>query len=330
MRSHFIQHQSASHLKPILPQGYPTGSQALDGQYNLNYHPRSQNTPHTTKGYMSAGKFSPYLREECMTRLLLMLYDKVTPHSFAVSQTPACHCVRYLRSSSTPTAASCYLCGQQRSRQNLLWWRQQQRLVHSQLGRGYEAMPPEVITSPDAQTLNPLSQMTQHTGQPAGMTDSSGPKIESQVHLQLQKSLLSSVGQAHYEQDVGELQGSANTAPARDTKAAPGSIPATTPLVVRRDGNGVQWIAFEFSTNRVKMKYTIRCDVESVDIDELSPEFKEPNCVYPQVCGPRDQYQGKSLVHETECNDIAWALAELNVPLRGKRGFIQPAVDSWA
>ncbi|EXK25607.1 hypothetical protein FOMG_17736 [Fusarium oxysporum f. sp. melonis 26406] len=192
-------------------------------------------------------------------------------------------------------------------------------------------MPPEVITSPNAQTLNPWSQMTQHTGQlaHAAMTDSSCPKIESQVPLQLQKSQLSSIGQVNYPQDVGELQGPANTAPARDTKAAPGPIPATTPLVVRQDGNGVQWIAFEYSINRVRMEYTIRCDVESVDTDELSPEFKEQNCVYPQACGPRDRYQGNRLVYETECNDIAWALAELNVPLRGKRGLIQRAVDSW-
>ncbi|KAG4279150.1 hypothetical protein FPRO04_13701 [Fusarium proliferatum] len=182
---------------------------------------------------------------------------------------------------------------------------------YTQLCRGYEAMPPEVTTSLNARILNPWSQMTQHTGQPAyaGMIDSLYPKIESQLPLRLQKSQLSSVGQAHYEQDVGELQGSANTAPARDTKAAPGSIPATTPLVVRRDGNGVQWIAFEFSTNRVKMKYTIRCDVESVDTDKLSPGFKQLNCIYPQGCGLRDQYRGNRFAYETEWKRIAWALA---------------------
>jgi hypothetical protein len=111
--------------------------------------------------------------------------------------------------------------------------------------------------------------------------------------------------------------------------AAPGPIPATTPLVVRQDNNGVQWIAFEYSRDRVKMEYTIRCDVESVNVDNLSPEFKTENCVYPRACCSKDQYRGNRLVYETECNTVGWALAELNPVLRGKRGLIQRAVDSW-
>ncbi|KAJ5280106.1 hypothetical protein N7478_005478 [Penicillium angulare] len=113
------------------------------------------------------------------------------------------------------------------------------------------------------------------------------------------------------------------------SSAAPGPIPATTPLVVRQDSNGVQWIAFEYSRDRVKMEYTIRCDVESVTVDHLSQEFKTENCVYPRACCSKDQYRGNRLVYETECNAVGWALAELNPALRGKRGLIQRAVDSW-
>ncbi|KAL3468978.1 hypothetical protein BJX99DRAFT_265635 [Aspergillus californicus] len=113
------------------------------------------------------------------------------------------------------------------------------------------------------------------------------------------------------------------------SSAAPGPIPATTPLVVRQDSNGVQWIAFEYSRDRVKMEYTIRCDVESVNVDNLSQEFKTENCVYPRACCNKDQYRGNRLVYETECNAVGWALAELNPALRGKRGLIQRAVDSW-
>ncbi|KAF2770612.1 hypothetical protein EJ03DRAFT_290876 [Teratosphaeria nubilosa] len=111
--------------------------------------------------------------------------------------------------------------------------------------------------------------------------------------------------------------------------AAPGPIPATTPLVVRQDNNGVQWIAFEYSRDRVKMEYTIRCDVESVNIDELSQEFKANNCVYPRACCGKDQYKGNRLHYESECNAVGWALAQLNPNLREKRGLIQRAVDSW-
>ncbi|EEH21683.2 hypothetical protein PABG_03899 [Paracoccidioides brasiliensis Pb03] len=114
-----------------------------------------------------------------------------------------------------------------------------------------------------------------------------------------------------------------------NTSAAPGPIPATTPLVVRQDQNGVQWIAFEYSRDRVKMEYTIRCDVENINIENLSQEFKTENCVYPRACCSKDQYRGNRLVYETECNAVGWALAELNSCLRGKRGLIQRAVDSW-
>ncbi|KAL1982225.1 hypothetical protein VTN96DRAFT_1651 [Rasamsonia emersonii] len=117
--------------------------------------------------------------------------------------------------------------------------------------------------------------------------------------------------------------------PTTSANAAPGPIPATTPLVVRQDSNGVQWIAFEYSRDRVKMEYTIRCDVESVNVDELSQEFKTENCVYPRACCSKEQYRGNRLVYETECNAVGWALAQLNPPLRGKRGLIQRAVDSW-
>ncbi|KAI5204229.1 hypothetical protein E4T39_03669 [Aureobasidium subglaciale] len=111
--------------------------------------------------------------------------------------------------------------------------------------------------------------------------------------------------------------------------AAPGPIPATTPLVVRQDQNGVQWIAFEYSRDRVKMEYQIRCDVESVVIDELTPEFKTANCVYPGAYSGKEGYKGNRLHYESECNAVGWALAHLNPALREKRGLIQRAVDSW-
>lgn len=111
--------------------------------------------------------------------------------------------------------------------------------------------------------------------------------------------------------------------------AAPGPIPATTPLVVKQDQNGVQWIAFEYSRDRVKMEYTIRCDVESVKTEDLPADFRSENCVYPRANCSKDDYKGNRFNYETECNMVGWALAQLNPCLRGKRGLIQRAVDSW-
>lgn len=175
---------------------------------------------------------------------------------------------------------------------------------------------------------NPMSQHAPQHGQP-GMSNSPRPKIEPQLPLQLHKAQNSPMPPSHHPQNNGQLQSPGNPGAGVNPNAAPGPIPATTPPVVRQDGNGVQWIAFEYSRDRVKLEYTIRCDVESVNTEELSQEFKQENCVYPRACCPKDQYRGNRLMYETDCNRVGWALAHLNVPLRGKRGLIQRAVDSW-
>ena len=77
------------------------------------------------------------------------------------------------------------------------------------------------------------------------------------------------------------------------------------------------------------MEYTIRCDVESVNVDNLSKEFKEANCVYPRAFCEKGKYTGNRLNYETECNTVGWSLVELNPSLKEKRGLIQRAVDSW-
>ena len=179
---------------------------------------------------------------------------------------------------------------------------------------------PLLMSHPPGQTMTPPQQ--QHH-QHVAPTPNPGSKMQQQQQQQtpLHKASPTAPGSAG-----GKSQGGGSSI---NPNAAPGPIPATTPLVVRQDSSGVQWIMFEYSRDRVKMEYTIRCDVESVQVDSLSHEFKTENCVYPRACCQKDQYRGNRLVYETECNSVGWALAELNPALRGKRGLIQRAVDSW-
>jgi hypothetical protein len=88
-------------------------------------------------------------------------------------------------------------------------------------------------------------------------------------------------------------------------------------------------ISFQYSRDRMKLEYAIRCDVESVNNDNLSPQFKSENCVSPRACVPKELYEGNRLTYEIECNQVGWSLAELNTCLRGKRGLIRRAVDGW-
>ncbi|KAJ3579662.1 hypothetical protein NPX13_g904 [Xylaria arbuscula] len=178
-----------------------------------------------------------------------------------------------------------------------------------------------------------IPQHGQHAQQQtqAGMTGSPRhTKLEPQMTPQLHRPASGPLGTPQPNQNGGPLSTpTGSSTPGINNNAAPGPIPATTPLVVRQDNNGVQWIAFEYSRDRVKMEYTIRCDVESVNTDELSSDFRTENCVYPRACCSKEQYRGNRLQYETECNTVGWALAQLNPCLRGKRGLIQRAVDSW-
>lgn len=228
---------------------------------------------------------------------------------------------------------------------------QQQPLYYGAQQPQYSSMPPQAQPSPYQQHApqphqsmtsqpsmmmshgGPQHQMSQHASQHAQSAMTGSPrhtKMESQVPPQLQRPSSGPLGTPQHSQNgAPPLSTPTGSQPGINNNAAPGPIPATTPLVVRQDGNGVQWIAFEYSRDRVKMEYTIRCDVESVNTDELPADFKTENCVYPRACCPKDQYRGNRLQYETECNTVGWALAQLNACLRGKRGLIQRAVDSW-
>ncbi|KAH6894160.1 hypothetical protein B0T10DRAFT_240435 [Thelonectria olida] len=341
------QHQGAYSSSHSLSQAYQPSTQTTGNQENLNYynHPSPYSTPGATSGYTSADT-SDMMAAAQMPRPPYppMSYHTPQSNSPASVASPSQH----------EQHRSIYAQPPSQHLQQSMYYQQNQ----------YQPMPPQATQSPYAQHAPhpqqpmtsqpnmmmsqsaPQNQMSQHPAQHQaqhqaqhaqhaqhthpGMTGSPRPKIESQVPLQLQKPQSSPMPPAaHHPQNGAQLQSPGNAPPGINPNAAPGPIPATTPLVVRQDGNGVQWIAFEYSRDRVKMEYTIRCDVESVNIDELTPEFKQENCVYPRACCPKDQYRGNRLMYETDCNRVGWALAELNIPLRGKRGLIQRAVDSW-
>ncbi|KAI7849851.1 hypothetical protein BDC45DRAFT_573548 [Circinella umbellata] len=94
--------------------------------------------------------------------------------------------------------------------------------------------------------------------------------------------------------------------------------------------NGVEWVSFVYSHNRVLKRYSIRTDIQTVTLDTLNEQFKLDNCVYPRAHLPKETYRGNRWNYETECNRLGWKLAWLNkLEIAGKRGLIQRAVDSY-
>ncbi|KAH7316510.1 hypothetical protein B0I35DRAFT_451518 [Stachybotrys elegans] len=333
------QHQSAYSSSHSLPQSYQGGNQATGTQESLNYynHPSPYSTPGGNSGYASA-ETSDMMAAAQIPRPPYppMSYHTPQSNSPASVASPSQHDQHrsiYGQPPSGHMQPSLYYTPQP----------QYQPMQHQPTASPYAQHAPhpqhaqhpqQTMTSQPNMMMSHTAtqgQMPQHQAQhpQAPMSDDRN-KVQADMRLHLQKQPQQSpMAQDHHAQNGGQLQSPGNPAAGVNPNAAPGPIPATTPLVVRQDGNGVQWIAFEYSRDRVKMEYTIRCDVESVNIDELSPEFKQENCVYPRACCPKDQYRGNRLMYETDCNRVGWALAQLNGPLRGKRGLIQRAVDSW-
>ncbi|KAG6000331.1 hypothetical protein E4U21_005568 [Claviceps maximensis] len=334
--------QSAYPSSHSLPQAYQSGNQPGGAQDNLGYynHPSPYSTPGANSGYTSADTPD-------MMAAAQMPRPPYPPMSYHTPQ-----------SNSPASVASPSQHDQHRSLYGQPPTQHLQQSMYYQPQSHYQPMPHHTTASPYAHHAHhpqqsmtsqpnmmmshtaPQNHMAQHAAQhaQAGMSGSPRPKIDSHVPVQLQKPAQTSPmpqnqqqqqQQQQHQPNAAQLQSPGSATPGVNPNAAPGPIPATTPLVVRQDGNGVQWIAFEYSRDRVKMEYTIRCDVESVSTDSLTPEFKQDNCVYPRACCPKEQYRGNRLMYETDCNRVGWALAQLNAPLRGKRGLIQRAVDSW-
>lgn len=93
---------------------------------------------------------------------------------------------------------------------------------------------------------------------------------------------------------------------------------------------GVEWVSFVYSHHRTLRRYCIRTDLDKVDTNILDEKFKKENCVYPRANLPRETYRGNRWAYETECNELGWKLAFLNLEeIAGKRGLIQRAVDSY-
>ncbi|CEG67147.1 hypothetical protein RMATCC62417_03615 [Rhizopus microsporus] len=94
--------------------------------------------------------------------------------------------------------------------------------------------------------------------------------------------------------------------------------------------NGIEHINFLYSHERQVREYTIRTDVESVNMDDVPEDFRGQNAIYPRANVPREEYDGNRWEYETTCNRLGWQLCWLNKSqLSGRRGLIQRAVDSY-
>ncbi|KAK4168682.1 hypothetical protein QBC43DRAFT_341356 [Cladorrhinum sp. PSN259] len=331
---HSSGYSSGHSVYPQQPQGTSAQDHSLS-YYAQQTHPSPYSTPGATSGYTSADTGDMMAATMPRPPYPPMSYHTPQSNSPASVASPSGHDQQrsiYGQPPSNLHQQSMYYGAPQQPYSSMSAQAAPSYAQHAQQSHQSMASQPSMMMSHTA----PQHQMSQHAAQhsQAQMAVSPRPgKIETHgLNHQISRAPAPvSIGSATSttSQNGAPLSTPNSAGAGVNPNAAPGPIPATTPLVVRQDTNGVQWIAFEYSRDRVKMEYTIRCDVESVNQDELSNDFKTENCVYPRACCPKEQYRGNRLQYETECNSVGWALAQLNPPLRGKRGLIQRAVDSW-
>ncbi|KAG0073140.1 hypothetical protein BGZ93_003329 [Podila epicladia] len=113
-------------------------------------------------------------------------------------------------------------------------------------------------------------------------------------------------------------------------KAGPRGPPPATAAVLEQHDN-VPWMTFSYSCKgHTNTPYSIRIDINQVNLTDIPPELQTRNCLYPMANGPEHAYKGVRWDYERECNIQGWKLAHLNrLVLDGERGLLQRAVNSF-
>lgn len=93
--------------------------------------------------------------------------------------------------------------------------------------------------------------------------------------------------------------------------------------------SGIPRMTFQYTYGNERRRYTLQCDLGSVDIHALSDLFKQENSVYPLARGAKSKSFPDAVRHLAQCNLAGWALAKLNPFIQGKRDLIFHAVESW-
>ncbi|KAF1806135.1 hypothetical protein V8B55DRAFT_1454125 [Mucor lusitanicus] len=128
-----------------------------------------------------------------------------------------------------------------------------------------------------------------------------------------------------------------HAAPTRTYRRRASSHPSVASVVslsahepVSRIIDGIEYITFLYSHDRLVKEYTVRTNVDSVNLDDIPAGFRVQNAIYPRANVSREEYDGNRWEYETSCNKLGWELCWLNQEqLCGRRGLIQRAVDSY-
>ncbi|KAI5184388.1 hypothetical protein NEHOM01_0133 [Nematocida homosporus] len=174
--------------------------------------------------------------------------------------------------------------------------------------------------------------------------------IKSQIHSEFRSKIGESVygdssldresyNDTNFTEEIGEDDSSELKRP-KESKGPRKVVnrPASQPYI--KPVNGENRLCFKYPTKMCddpqidksfeETEFSIKFDIENVDIDKMTEKFKMDNSVYPRANVDPEKYMGNRWEYETEVNKLAWKLAALNPGLLyGKKGIVQRAVDSY-
>ncbi|CAG8508776.1 12314_t:CDS:2 [Ambispora gerdemannii] len=98
---------------------------------------------------------------------------------------------------------------------------------------------------------------------------------------------------------------------------------------LKRHRSAAKQLSVNTFSKGVSTKIRIRADIESVNLTDLTEDFKRKNSVFPRVLSDQAN-RGKNWELENWCNEIGWKLAYLNPSkLNEKKLLLQKALDLY-
>ncbi|CAG8494987.1 13519_t:CDS:2 [Ambispora leptoticha] len=98
----------------------------------------------------------------------------------------------------------------------------------------------------------------------------------------------------------------------------------------KRHRSATKQLSVNTISKGVSTKIRIRADIESVNVADISEDFKRKNSVFPRVLSDRASYKGTNWALENWCNETGWKLAFLNAnKLNEKKLLLQKALDLY-
>jgi hypothetical protein len=110
-------------------------------------------------------------------------------------------------------------------------------------------------------------------------------------------------------------------------QSSPSRSPRVTKIIPAKQIEQDPILTFDIIVRGNSVPVRIRTDIDAVALDQLPPDFKHLNAVFPRA---NASDLGKARIQEERTlNELGWKLCWLNPKLNGKKCLLQRALDAY-